>query len=33
VVEGDRLVGIITRSDLIAVLARRTTLAGLGRAA
>jgi len=33
VVEGDRLVGIVTRSDLIAVLARRTLLAGLVRAA
>jgi CBS domain-containing membrane protein len=30
VVEGGRLVGVVTRSDLIAVLARRTMLDGLG---
>jgi CBS domain-containing membrane protein len=28
VVDGDRLVGIVTRSDLLAVLAHQTVLAG-----
>lgn len=31
VVEGDRLAGIVTRSDLIAVLSRRSVLAGAAR--